>query len=65
MIRGLAAALAISLQRIFLGLIMALLPGTPMEFAFSIAIGIAACVCIVCAELYVRWIPQPKPLISR
>ena len=57
MIRALAVALAISLQRIFLGVLMIGKPMSQMPEMFSTAILLSFVATIACAELYVRYVP--------
>ncbi|MCZ6852630.1 MAG: DUF2306 domain-containing protein [Gammaproteobacteria bacterium] len=57
MIRALAVALAISLQRLYLGLLMIDAPMSEMPQMFNVAIVLGFCTTIGLAELYVRYVP--------
>ena len=64
MIRGLAAALSISLQRVILLILMANTPQQEMSFLFSIAIALATVLALGVAELYVRYVPPPQAYVD-
>lgn len=61
MIRALAVALAISLQRVYLGLLMIDAPMSEMPQMFNVAIALGFCTTIGLAELYVRYVPLRRP----
>ena len=61
MIRALAVALAISLQRVYLGLLMIDAPMSEMPQMFNVAIALGFCTTIGLAELYVRHVPLRRP----
>ena len=60
MIRALAVALAISLQRVYLGLLMIDSAMSEMPQMFNIAIVLGFCATIGLAELYIRYVPLPR-----
>ncbi len=64
MIRALAAALAISLQRVYLGLLMIDASMSDMPQMFNVAIVLGFCTTIGLAELYVRYVPVRRPNTS-
>jgi len=57
MIRALAAALAVSAQRVWLGVLLATIPGMTLELAFNVSILLGVATTIGTAELYLRWVP--------
>lgn len=61
MIRALAVALAISLQRVYLGLLMIDAPMSEMPQMFNVALALGFCTTIGLAELYVRHVPLRRP----
>jgi hypothetical protein len=60
MIRALAVALGISLQRVYVGLLMIDSPMSEMSQMFNVAIPLGFCTMIGLAELYVRYVPFPR-----
>jgi uncharacterized membrane protein len=60
MIRALAVALAISLQRVFVGLLMIDAPAAEMPSMFNVAIGASFVMTIALAEMYVRFVSMPR-----
>ena len=64
MIRGLATALAISTQRLFLGILMIGRPMGDMPEMFNIAIFLGFITSIGLAELYIRKVPGPRPVAA-
>jgi uncharacterized membrane protein len=60
MIRGLATAMAISTQRLFLGVLMIGRPMDEMPEMFNVAIVLGFLTTIGLAELYIRRVPLPR-----